>query len=280
MFASDRFVRCDELVGLFAQAQVAPKRRRVMDHTPNISYLGSNEPMIALPIPLCLKLHQLGLRQHLVFLIRDYMVMRVYGKKHLQKTPVDLTQLLPKERSAYCEIRKKLANPLRKQRLESIMNSAITKRLIHFFVVHYVLLHNPLSYWLDKRQYPYKILGDFNKPNQPDVVRLMNEKAFIVYINIHNEYRLCKNNSKLIHAPYARSVSVKDEFSHHSLTEWNFYLWLDEIGGFEAFERVEHDVKLKKQEYENSKKQHKPQHLAKFKPAKQMRAYELVNPDF
>jgi hypothetical protein len=276
MFTSDRFGRVDDLIGVFAQTQVT-KKRRVERVARGVSYVGSNAHVARLPVALCQTLARLGIRREVVCKVRDFVVMSVHGNR-LQKTPVGRAQLLPKELSAHSDIRRRLQDPARRARLEQMMRSDVTKRLIHYFIVHYVLVHREVAYWLDKRTYPYRILGEFNAPNQPHILKLVADGAHIVYINIHNEYRMCKNNSKLIHAPYARSVSVDDELRDHSLTEWNFYLWLDEIGAFEAFEHFADDVRRKKQEHDTAKKHSKQKHLANFKHvATRAKAYLLVN---
>jgi hypothetical protein len=180
-----------------------------------------------------------------------FLVLGVFGKRHLEKQALAESQVSLAEQHIYRVIRDKLANPVRKQRIFDFMNSTtITKRLINFFVVHYVLIHKEVSYFLDKRVYPHRIVGEINQPFQPEIKE---RGEGIVWVNLHQEYKASKTKSgkSNLHAPYARSVSIKgDDNQDYSLCALNFYCWLDEIGGFEAFEHFESDVREKKREHD------------------------------
>ena len=132
-----------------------------------------------------------------------------------------------------------LSNPERKRRVfKFIHQKEVTKRAITYFVVHYTL-HNKIAYWLDRRTYPYKIVGEYNRRNQPDILKLKEKGANIVWVNLHRDYRVSKNKDgrRNRHAPYRRSNSVKNEGGDeaYSLCELNFFTWLEDVGGFEAF---------------------------------------------
>lgn len=187
-----------------------------------------------------------------------FLMLMVFGKRNLQKQSVSEAQLSKAELFVYKHIRSQMSDPLRSTRIRSFIDTKdITKRLINFFVVHYVLLHKEVAYFLDKRQYPHRIIGEFNVPFQPEIAKLQEQGAHIVWINLHLEYKLSKtkNGKSNLHAPYARSVSVKgDDNMSYSLCELNFYLWLDDVGGFDAFNHFEADIREKKKQYDEQKR--------------------------
>jgi hypothetical protein len=193
-----------------------------------------------------------------VNMFSEYMILYIHGKRNMKKEPVNVSKLNSSEKEVYKRIRKELTNPERRERIFKFINQRdITKRLINYFVVHYILIQNEISYYLDKRTYPYKILGDFNNPHNSDILRLKEKGANIIWINLHQEYKTSKNKKgrRNLHAPYARSISVKGEDAcEYSLCELNFYIWLDDMGGFDAFYHVERDVRDKKTQYDEEKR--------------------------
>lgn len=188
----------------------------------------------------------------------EYLVLAVYGQRNVKKYPVDERTLTRAQKRMYHYIKQKLQNPERRQRIFNFINNrSITKRLIGYFVVHYALLEQKLGYYLDMRKYPYKILGEYNKSHQPEILKLMETDSNIVWINLYREYKSSKNNmgGGNCHAPYRRKVTVrgKDDLNY-SLCELSFYIWLDSIGGFEVFYHFEKDVRLKKSKYDQAKR--------------------------
>lgn len=188
----------------------------------------------------------------------EYVVLFVYGHRNVKKYPVDERTLTRAQKRMYQYIKQKLQNPVRRQRIFNFINQRnITKRLIGYFVVHYALLEQKLGYYLDMRTYPYKILGEYNKPHQPKILRLMEKHSNIVWINLYQEYKSSKNNTGggNCHAPYRRKVTVRGKDNmNYSLCELSFYIWLDSIGGFEVFYDFEKDVRLKKAKYDQAKR--------------------------
>lgn len=188
-----------------------------------------------------------------------HFVMLMYGQRVLKKKPVTSDQLTPEQRWIYDHIMQQLKNPERRKRVFDFINNdkKITRRLINYFVVHYAL-HHEMSYYLDKRTYPYRILGAMNQPNQPEITALIAQGENIVYINFYQEYKNSKhrNGRRNMHAPYRRLTSVQGEDGEeYSLCELNFYLWLDEVGGFELFYMFEHDIRASKSEDARQKRQ-------------------------
>jgi hypothetical protein len=188
----------------------------------------------------------------------EFMVLSIYGKRNMPKASVNISKLNVSELEVYKRIRRELSNTDRKLRIFKFINQKdITKRLINYFVVHYILVQRPIAYYLDKRTYPYTILGEFNNPHQTHILKLKEQGHNIVWINLHQEYKTSKNKKgrRNLHAPYARSISVKGEDScDYSLCELNFYIWLDDMGGFEAFFKFEEDIRDKKSRYDEEKR--------------------------
>ena len=172
-----------------------------------------------------------------------YLTLCYHGKRNLEKKAQSLDNLSILEKTVYDRVQRHLSNPIRKKRIEDFCNK-YTKRLVNFFVVHYVTRYKPLSYYLDKRTEDYKIIGQLNKEDQPDILELISRGEKIVYINVYQEYKTCKQRQgrQNLHAPYARGKSVMDD-TELSLCENNFYTWFDEIGGIEIFERFHKDIK-------------------------------------
>jgi hypothetical protein len=188
----------------------------------------------------------------------EYLVLQMYGKRNLKKDAVEISQLSLVELEIYRRIRRELEHPVRRERiLTFIQQKDITKRLINYFAVHYALVEKELSYYLDRRTYPYQILGVFNEPHQPEILRLKESGANVVWLNFHQEYKNSKNKQgrRNRHAPYRRSVTVRGEDGQdYSLCEFNFYLWLDDVGGFELFYLFEKDIREKKLKYDEQKR--------------------------
>jgi len=187
----------------------------------------------------------------------QFIVLYCYGQRNIRKDAVNECKLTPEQREVYRRIRSELENPLKKQRiLDFIGKKEITRRLINYFVVHYSVIKKEISYYLDRRTYPYKVMGELNNPNQPEIIALIEKKENIVWINFHQEYKNSKSKKgrRNRHAPYRRSTSVNGEDGIISLCEMNFYLWLDEVGGFELFYMFESDIREKKAEYDREKR--------------------------
>ena len=194
----------------------------------------------------------------------QYLIMFTYGQRNLRKDPVDESKLTKEQLEVYRRIRAEMGRPERRQRiLEFINKKDITRRLINYFVVHYALVKQELSYYLDRRTYPYKIIGQLNEPNQPEIIKLIDQGANIVWLNFHQEYKNSKNRNgrRNRHAPYRRSTSVKGaDGQDYSLCELNFYIWLDDVGGFELFYMFESDIRDQKAEDARVKRQREEDH--------------------
>ncbi len=188
----------------------------------------------------------------------QYFILNTYGKRNIRKDAVNVSKLTSEQREVYDRIRQELENPIRRERVFSfIQQKDITKRLINYFVVHYSLVDRELSYYLNKTSYPYKIVGDINKPQQPEILARKEQGENIVWVNFHQAYKDSKNQKgrRNRHAPYRRSTSVQGEDGQeYSLCELNFYLWLDDVGGFELFYLFEQDVRAKKSKYDEQKR--------------------------
>jgi hypothetical protein len=202
-------------------------------------------------------------KQEFIQTFMCYFILHTYGRRNIRKDAVTENNLTQSQREVYARIRSELQNPVRRDRILSFINEkVITKRLINYFVVHYSLIVREISYYLDRSQYPYRIVGDFNNPQQQEILERISQGENIVWINFHQEYKNSKNKKgrRNRHAPYRRSVSVHGaDGNEYSICELNFYLWLDDVGGFDLFYLFEADIREKKAKYDEEKrsKEHK-----------------------
>lgn len=187
----------------------------------------------------------------------QHLLLELEGKRNIKKNTVHESNLSVVERYVYQRIKRQLQNTDRRERVMGFINKKnVTKRLVNYFTVHYSLLNQEFSYYLDKRAYPYKIIGQMGVQDQPEILELIRQGARIIWINFHQEYKNCKSSHgrRNLHAPYRRSVTVTSGKEEINLCELNFYLWFDEIGGIELFQRYEDDVRKQKALYELNKR--------------------------
>lgn len=174
----------------------------------------------------------------------------LYGKKQLVKFPVNPDDLSSTEAFIYKNALTAFQNPVCHAKIMSFLSDEkISKRLLNFFIVHYILLYNPLTYTLDRRSYPY-IVSNYNTEIPGNDIHSL---AGTELINLHQEYKKSKfcRAQKNMHSPYARSVSVTDKLftwnsKQFSLCEVNFAIWLDRVGGIDIFYKFYPDIKAKK----------------------------------
>lgn len=208
-------------------------------------------------LAMCQSLNKVNVEE-LVDVICMFMILQINGKRNTKKDAVPETALSSFEQIIYTRLRKELEYEPRRKRIFEFINQRdnTSRRLINYFVVRYALMEREMSYYLDKTNYPYKIIGVMNRPDQPDILKRIANGEYIVWINFHQSYKDSKNREgrKGRHAPYKRSVSVRDNDTEYSLCELNFYLWLDEVGGFELFDMFEPDVRAKKAQYDEQKR--------------------------
>ncbi len=217
--------------------------------------------------PLLLKtvriLHTLGLTSSKFEIFQWmiwYLIFIGVGKRLLPKSVVDTSALSSREAIIYQSLVAQMANPMKRDRVvKFIQQRSVTKRLINYFVVHFIL-HQEIGFYLDRRKYPHKIIGRLNEPQQPEILSLIQrEQADIVWVNLHQEYKSAKNRDGRgnLHSPYGRSVAVPLGSESYSLCELNFYCWLDDVGGFEAFELFESEVRQAKARSDEIKRSEK-----------------------
>lgn len=161
----------------------------------------------------------------------------IHGKRNCVKSPVKVAELRPGERRVYRKIMAKFNRyPLVRERVHRFLgNRGISKRLLNYFIVHYVKSTN-LVYYLDTTTYPYKVFLD-----EPGVPRVG-----VHCIDLGLEYRLAKQHvgPNELHCPYARSVRV--EGHEYSLSELSFTLWLDSVGAIDIFYVLEPVIRASK----------------------------------
>lgn len=193
------------------------------------------------------------------FHMLQYIVLHLCGMRNVRKDPLPESQLTASQREIYTGIRRALQDPVRKARILDFINKPeITKRLVNYFVIQYALVEQEISYYLDRRTYPHVPIGAYNEPNQPAILQLIASGANIQWTNFHQEYKLCKtkNGNRNRHAPYRRSITVLDpsDGETYSLCELNFYIWLDDVGGFNIFYHFEQDIRAKKTLFDEKKR--------------------------
>jgi hypothetical protein len=187
----------------------------------------------------------------------EYFTLQIFGKRNIKKSAIDVSQLNPDEKEIYDFIVKSFNNnPQQKQRITHLISSKhLTKRTISYFLVHYCSLEKEMSYYLDKRTYPYKIIGDISNPNQPFILTMIQNGEPIYWINLYKEYRNTKGRfGRKGMSPYARDAPLYfDHEQKFSLGELKFYIWFDNIGGFELLNKFLEDVKKKKAMFDQLK---------------------------
>jgi hypothetical protein len=102
--------------------------------------------------------------------------------------------------------------------------------------------------------YPYAVIGEINKPNQTYVSNLVYQGVPIKYIDLHNEYKKNKSRFRNYHVPYGRSPIVQ-ELQHvgepvMTLSEINYFIWFDSIGGFSILKRLAETVCIHKSQFD------------------------------
>lgn len=230
------------------------KQDIVIKNKKSIKYMNHRNQISCKMGLLLTALRDTGLADLKCKIVFPYLALLLTGKRNMKKQSVQENQLTTSELSDYKYIKEQLENKVRRKRVVDFINSRdITKRLINFFVVHYIRIHKEVAYFLDKTTYPYRIVGEFNQPFQSYILSLKQAGNDIRWINLHQQYKMSKtkNGKSNLISPYARSVSVKDESGfEYSLCEMGFYLWLDESGGFDVFAHFEQDVRAKKKIYD------------------------------
>jgi hypothetical protein len=190
-----------------------------------------------------------------------FLVQELYGNRNLPKEIKTPTNHNTQQTLILQHIQQYLkTHPEAKTRIQTFIQSkGVSARLVNYFVVTYILTENPLSYYLHKQTYPYRIVGVLNQRNQPDILADIERGQHIVWINLHQEYKISKQlyGRRNLHAPYRRGISVQlaDQEESLSLCEWNFYLWFDSVGGLDAFHLLLHDITQAKSMHNAKKRQ-------------------------
>lgn len=199
--------------------------------------------------------------------VLGFVVLEVYGRRVLNKQAMQVQDLQGTELLVYRRIRKKFENNALKARvLDFIAERTITKRLINYFVVHFAQVHD-VTYYLDKSSYPFRIVGDVSlcrhsslrpderneSPPSFESLTATSRENQCKLIHLYQEYKSSRSQKyKNFHAPYARSTIVEGEDGFvYSLCELNFYIWLDSVGGFDAFRACEAQIRQEKAEFDH-----------------------------
>lgn len=189
---------------------------------------------------------------HIVHLITEkdivkhlivHILVTAYGKTYLQKSPISQASMTRIERHVFQYITKYLSNAEAKERVLAMMsNIKISKRLINYFVVHYSA-HESVYYYINAQD--KSIVGEVNCTQTPKT------EHTLIHINLYAEYKLAKQNRGCnnLHSPYARSVTVHP-LSDYTLSEYNFWIWIDSVGAYHAFCQLEERVRAAKYKFD------------------------------
>lgn len=175
-----------------------------------------------------------------------HIVLEMIGKKNISRCVLQFSKLTRNEQIAYQYIMKQFQNEQKKYNvLRLINNKTITKRLINYFVTHYIVTKNKIGYYLDKSSYPYKIIGAFNNRTQK-----IDENEKIEWVDLAQSYRNSKKKYSNCHSPYGRSSIAIIDGKKYAICQLNFYLWFDSVNAIGAFEHFESDIKKQKSLFE------------------------------
>lgn len=258
---------------------VSRKRRKTLSHSKSqlthhvVHAKPVNNPSI-LPF---LKLFQtFNLKREQAEIPLAHLAVKVYGKRVFQKQAVQGQDLTEHEQTLWYNIQQKFKkNPLQKNRVIQFINhKSISRRVISYFVVHYSYEEKSLWYWLDRRSYPHTIIGEFNDPNNETALQLKSQGHDIRWVNFHQLYKVSK--SKIgkgnYHDCYDRTAPVDIDGKPYAIGVLNFYMWLDEVGGFDIFYKLEDDIRAKKAKYDEQSRTIK----ASQAEARQRRKHKVV----
>lgn len=182
----------------------------------------------------------------------QWLVLQIYGKRWFSKNSLTQEQLNEQEVLCLKQIQQKLSYPPeRRERIYNLIhNKQISKRLIHYFIAHY-LLENNVRYWVDRTTYPPRIVGNINdSESSPAVKQALAEGRQLEYIQLCYAYKNLKSpiRGMCMNAPYQRSKLVRDQSGKvFSLCQLYFFEWYDDIGASEAFKMLESDIRRQKE---------------------------------
>lgn len=180
-----------------------------------------------------------------------YYTTRTVGLRNMAKQALTVPELGRVEHVLFEGIRRKLESSPEYRRQVILYQSGdrVTKRQMNFFIVHYCASH-PVAYYLDTSESPPRIIGDINDRDAPEAkARLATGDPHIQWVDLYQRYRdtKCRKTYSNHHSPFERGVSVRaDDGYVYNITSFNFYTWMCDVGGLEAYERLcEHTVGCK-----------------------------------
>ena len=170
-------------------------------------------------------------------------ILQAGTRRRIRKNHVVASELDALTLSVYNRVRKEYAKSHVRKRLDDIMkNTKFSKRLINYFVINFPITVSPVCYFVDKTTYPTRLIGDINSSNQLDITQQIPTNDNIQYVNMYLAYKKHKSLNRHLHVPYGRSPYVSElcyaDVTHKTISEINFFLWFDDIAGFEALKRM------------------------------------------
>jgi hypothetical protein len=185
-------------------------------------------------------------------------ILHFFTKRKIAKAHVLYTDLNDVEQNVYRAIHSSWSDAKRRKHIFDNIQ-IYSKRSINYFVINFTLTVEPVSYYIRKDIYPYPVVGELNKPNQTCVSNLVYQGVPIMYVDLHNEYKKNKTRFRNYHVPYGRSPIVSD-LQHKgepvmTLSEINYFIWFDSIGGFSILRRMSDNVCKHKSKFDRHSRQ-------------------------
>lgn len=174
-------------------------------------------------------------------------VVEMVGKRNLPKNTIPLENLSSADRILWEYIQKRLCNEQRRRRvfdlIDTLDDGPYSRRFLYFFFVFYVYV-NRIVYYIDKRQYPYRIVeGSFGCGEHRPSLEAIERGERVKLVNL---WHYNKNNYTNCHAPYRRHHSVYAFGRELNLRETVWAIYVDNVCGLEALKLIEADVRKAK----------------------------------
>lgn len=125
-------------------------------------------------------------------------------------------------------------------------NTGISGRKYYFFASMFANVFK-LGYHVDYTEYPHRIIGEFNDPNDETALAAKETGRDVIYVNVFASYCNMTRWNGTGFSPHARGLKcVREDNSVWPLATWNFFLWFDSVAGYEAFDRLRDQMEKEK----------------------------------
>lgn len=184
-------------------------------------------------------------------------VIRKQRKRKTMKTKVNnetvqIEKLPDRVKGAYERVQQAIAaNPqlgTRLLRYENLKTMGLSQRDVNFFITHYAR-EKSLSYYIDITEYPHKLVGKVNDPNDVEAKALIAQGRNVKFIHVYSSYHHVTGWNGGSFRPHRSGVRIRDASGKIWVMSWcNFYIWFDAICGYEAYKQcMNGSMPMKKQ---------------------------------